>query len=171
MCGTCAMVIDGREGLACQTAAGDSKGTMTLEPLRNLPIIKDLVVDLDPFFDRYRAIQPRGTHPSPSTEGTAMATGDCITCGACLSACTMVTVNKSYVGPAALFRGLRLVEEESTDDAHSRLRDLADSSGIYGCRGHLDCIRACPKDLPLAEAIHKLKRLAVSRSFDVLVRR
>ena len=169
MCGTCAIVIDGREGLACQTPASDSKGSMTLEPLRNLPVIKDLVVDSAPFFDRYRAIHPQGTGPSYSSEASGMATGDCITCGACLSACTMVTVNESYVGPAALFRALRLVEEESDSEARSRLRGLADSSGMYGCRGHLDCVTACPKGLPLAEAIHKLKRLAVSRSFDAVV--
>ena len=168
MCGTCTIVIDGKEGLACQTAAADSAGAMTLEPLRNLPVIKDLVVDSSPFFDRYRAIAPQGTGPSHSGEASAMATGDCITCGACLSACTMAAVNESYVGPAALFRGLRLVEEESDEDAASRLRGLADSSGMYGCRGHLDCVRACPKGLPLAEAIHKLKRLAISRSFSVV---
>ena len=168
MCGTCTIVIDGREGLACQTPVRDS---MTLEPLRGLPVIKDLVVDPAPFFDRYQAIRPRGFGPAGPGHESESAAGDCITCGACLSACTMATINESYVGPAALFRALRLVEEESDDDARVRIRGLADSDGMYGCRGHLDCIDVCPKGLPLADAIHKLKRLAVSRTIGALVSR
>ena len=164
MCGTCAIVIDGREGLACQTSAVDFKSTITLEPLRNLPVIKDLVTDAAPFFDKYRAIRPAGQAGEEASIVETMALGDCITCGICLSACTMATVNRAYVGPAALFRALRLVDESDPSDADERLRGLADTNGIYGCRGHLDCLQACPKDLPLPQVIHQLKRMSARRA-------
>lgn len=165
MCGTCAIVIDGREGLACQTSAQRStKATLRLEPLRNLPVVKDLVVDPTPFFEKYRAIHPAGRADEAGVgDADSLASGDCITCGACLSACTMATVNDGFVGPAALFRALRLVDESPQIESDERLRMLADADGMYGCRGHLDCLRACPKDLPLPQVIHKLKRLAARR--------
>ena len=165
MCGTCAIVIDGRERLACQTSAVDTRTRITLEPLRNLPVIKDLVTDAAPFFVGYRAIQPAGQAGEATLRAdVTMALGDCITCGICLSACTMATVNRGYVGPAALFRALRLIDESEQPESDERLRSLADADGIYGCRGHLDCLQACPKDLPLPQIIHKLKRMSARRA-------
>lgn len=163
MCGTCALLVDGREALACQTPAPPAGGTVRLGPLRNLAVLKDLVVDPEPFFVRYRRVNPAGGVLSSEVPGGAETSGDCITCGACLSACTMAAVNPAYVGPAALFRALRLVEESEGSDVESRLRALATSDGMYGCRGHLDCLAACPKDLALPQAIHKLKRMAARR--------
>lgn len=163
MCGTCALVVDGREALACQTPAPPTGGTVRLGPLRNLPVLKDLVVDAEPFFVRYRRVDPAGGVLRSEAPGSPETSGDCITCGACLSACTMGGVNPGYVGPAALFRALRLVEESGGSEGEARLRDLATADGMYGCRGHLDCLAACPKDLALPQAIHKLKRMAARR--------
>ena len=163
MCGTCAVVVDGREALACQTPAPPAGNTVLVEPLRNLPVIKDLVVDPAPFFDRYRRVDPAGSGPTGGEPAGPETQGDCITCGACLSACTMAAINEDYVGPAALFRGLRLVEEATGDEAETRLRGLATSDGIYGCRGHLDCLTVCPKELALPQAISRLKRMAARR--------
>ena len=165
MCGTCAVLADGREVLACQTPAPPVGNTVDLRPLRNLPVVKDLVVDPAPFFDRYLRVEPAGGARHSDTPSGPETLGDCITCGACLSACTMVTVNQGYVGPAALFRALRLVEEGSKSEGETRLRELETSDGIYGCRGHLDCLAACPKDLALPQAIHKLKRMAARSVF------
>lgn len=163
MCGTCAVVVDGREVLACQTPAPPVGNTVRVRPLRNLPVIKDLVVETAPFFDRYRRVDPAGGGVGSDRPAGPETQGDCITCGACLSACTMATVNNGYLGPAALFRALRLVEESGEFQAEARLRALATSDGIYGCRGHLDCLEVCPKDLALPQAIHKLKRMAARR--------
>ena len=163
MCGTCAVVVDGREALACQTPAPPAGNTVRVAPLRNLPVIKDLIVDPAPFFDRYRRVDPAGGGLGNNGEAGPETLGDCITCGACLSACTMAAVNEDYVGPAALFRGLRLVEEAAVAEAETRLGELATSEGIYGCRGHLDCLEVCPKDLPLPQAIARLKRMAAHR--------
>ncbi|MDE0170252.1 MAG: 2Fe-2S iron-sulfur cluster-binding protein [bacterium] len=163
MCGTCAVVVDGREALACQTAAPPPGHTVRVGPLRNLPVIKDLVVDPAPFFDRYIGVDPAGSGPASGQPAGPETTGDCITCGACLSACTMAAINKEYLGPAALFRGLRLVEEATGAEAETRLRELADGDGLYGCRGHLDCLSVCPKELALPQAISRLKRMAARR--------
>lgn len=163
MCGTCAVVVDGREALACQTPAPPPGSTVRVQPLRNLPVVKDLVVDPTPFFDRYRRVDPAGSGPTSGQPAGPETTGDCITCGACLSACTMAAINEEYVGPAALFRGLRLVEEATGAEAETRLRELATSDGIYGCRGHLDCLTVCPKELALPQAISRLKRMAARR--------
>lgn len=160
MCGTCAVVVDGREVLACQTPAPPAGATVRVGPLRNMPVIKDLVVDTAPFFDRYRRVDPAGSGPASGQVAGPETLGDCITCGACLSACTMAAINEEYVGPAALFRGLRLVEEATGAEAETRLRGLATSEGIYGCRGHLDCLTVCPKELALPQAISRLKRMA-----------
>ena len=170
MCGTCAVVVDGREVLACQTPAPPGGSGVRIRPLRTLPVVKDLVVDLEPFFDRYRRVDPAGGAFRSDTPAYPETLGDCITCGACLSACTMAAVNQGYVGPAALFRALRLVEEGSESEAETRLRALATPDGIYGCRGHLDCLAACPKDLALPQAIHKLKRMVVRRAFTFRTR-
>ena len=163
MCGTCALVVDGREALACQTPAPPPGGTARLGPLRNVAVLKDLVVDPEPFFARYRRVDPAGGALGSDTPVGPETSGDCITCGACLSACTMAGVNEGFVGPAALFRALRLVEEAAEPEAESRLRALATSDGMYGCRGHLDCLAVCPKDLAIPQAIHKLKRMAARR--------
>ena len=169
MCGTCAVVVDGREALACQTPAPPPGHTVRVGPLRNVPVIKDLVVDTTPFFDRYRRVDPAGSGPGECQPGGPETSGDCITCGACLSACTMSAVNEGFVGPAALFRGLRLVEEATGVEAETRLRGLATSDGIYGCRGHLDCLTVCPKDLALPQAISRLKRMAARRVLGLRV--
>ena len=163
MCGTCAVVVDGREALACQTAAPPPGHTVRVGPLRNLPVIKDLVVDPAPFFDRYMRVGPAGSGPVGGRRAGPETTGDCITCGACLSACTMAAINEEYLGPAALFRGLRLVEEATGAEAEARLRGLASADGMYGCRGHLDCLSVCPKELALPQAISRLKRMAARR--------
>lgn len=163
MCGTCALLVDGREALACQTPVRSVGRTIRIGPLRNLPVLKDLVVDPEPFFVRYRRVDPAGGTPHGQTPAGLETSGDCITCGACLSACSMAGVNEGYVGPAALFRALRLVEEADEAEAESRIRGLATADGMYGCRGHLDCLDACPKDLAIPHAIHKLKRMAARR--------
>ena len=169
MCGTCAVVVDGREALACQTAAPPPGHTVRLGPLRNVAVIKDLVVDPAPFFDRYIRVDPAGAGPVSGQQGGPETAGDCITCGACLSACTMAAINQQYLGPAALFRGLRLVEEATGAEAEARLRGLASADGIYGCRGHLDCLSVCPKELALPQAISRLKRMAARRVWGLRV--
>ena len=160
MCGTCTVLVDGREALACQTPSPPAGSTIRVAPLRNLPRIKDLVVDPAPFFDRYKQVDPAGSGPAGGQLAGPETLGDCITCGACLSVCTMAAINEDYLGPAALFRGLRLIEEAAGAEAATRLRRLATSEGIYGCRGHLDCLEVCPKELALPQAISRLKRMA-----------
>lgn len=174
MCGTCGMVVNGRERLACQVQVRDLGRRIELEPLRNLPIVKDLVVDMSPFFAGYEAIRPasRGViGDSQESKGGMAGLGDCITCGLCVSACTMVAFRPGFVGPAALFRAARLVEDGREPEDPHRAALLLGVDGIYGCRGHLDCLTACPKHLPLPQVISRLKRRAVVAEIRSMVRR
>jgi succinate dehydrogenase/fumarate reductase iron-sulfur protein len=172
MCGSCGMVIDGREGLACQTAVGDLGSEVTVRPMNHLPVQKDLLVDLGPLIERFvRVIGQFAGDPAreeiaqvdQATTGTLGGEGDCITCGLCLSACSMVSFDPSYVGPAALFRSLSLIEDPRQSDQDERLGAVNTDDGIWRCHNHMDCVAVCPKGLPLTDAIMTLKRMTTKQ--------
>jgi succinate dehydrogenase/fumarate reductase iron-sulfur protein len=113
MCGSCGMVMNGREGLACRIQLAGLGKMVRVEPMRNMPVIKDLAVDMEPFFDKYQAVTPYIVPRDNSQEPAVIPPGstlrdliddhlDCITCGACYSACSIVASDPSYLGPAAL---------------------------------------------------------------------
>ncbi|MBI4539978.1 MAG: succinate dehydrogenase/fumarate reductase iron-sulfur subunit [Gemmatimonadetes bacterium] len=170
MCGTCTLLINGREGLACQTKVAMLGDEITVRPLNHLPVVKDLVVDMDPFFVRLRAVDA-SFHGDPARQEIARVVweredllgeaGDCITCGACLSACSMLALDRGFVGPAALYRALMLVEDPREGEPEPRVARTLGEHGVWRCHGHMDCVKVCPKQLPLTKAIHSLKRLGV----------
>ena len=177
MCGSCAMVINGEERLACKTQLAGVRAPVRVEPLRRLPVVKDLVVDMDIFFDRYRAIEPevipdRGlAEPaiiSPE-DPTRIQIGeglDCISCGACYSACPMVAADPDYLGPAALLRAFNVLADEREAPDAADARDVVfGRHGIWRCHGIQECTRVCPKALDPARAIQRLKRRALSGAF------
>lgn len=162
MCGTCGVVVNGREALACQTMVSEVGRRIRLEPIRNHDTVRDLVSDLTSFFDRYRRVRPASQGVVESDQYEAVSDeGDCITCGLCVSACTMVALNPGYVGPAALYRAARLLADSREPANPEQDRLLKSPNGIFGCRGHLDCLDACPKGLPIPQMIHAMKRKAV----------
>src|ERR1041385_4915205 len=125
MCGSCAMVVNGRERLTCSTLVSTVGSELRLEPLRNLPVVRDLAVDLQPFFAVYKRTLPwfvprEGLKdfyaiPEASREGRALdRQPQCVDCGACYSACTLVTLNSNYLGPMALHRALNLVTDRKS---------------------------------------------------------
>jgi succinate dehydrogenase/fumarate reductase iron-sulfur protein len=174
MCGSCGMLVNGREALACQTAVGELGDEVTIRPLNHLPVEKDLLVDLGPLFASFERADASFVGEDGQDElvtvvpepGDMLATaGDCISCGLCVSACSVLSFDPDYIGPAALFRTLTLIEDKREPGPERRLDKVNDEHGIWRCHSHMDCVAACPKDLPLTQAIMKLKRLSVKRAF------
>ncbi len=173
MCGSCGMVINGKEGLACKTVVGDLRTPeITLRPLNHFPIVKDLTVDMEPFFKKYEEAMPYFEPAQESTEPAVvrpdtwerkavdMAT-DCIACGCCVSSCTMAFWHKDYLGPAALNRSMTLLVD-SRDGLHDERLATAMES-CYNCRLEFNCTEVCPKEISPTRAIKYIHRMAVSR--------
>jgi succinate dehydrogenase/fumarate reductase iron-sulfur protein len=178
MCGSCAMRVNGDERLACKTPLAGLAAPVRVEPLRHLPVVKDLVVEMEPFFARQDAAAARfradAARPEPATilptdslRQQIDAGLDCISCGACVSACPMVAADPDYLGPAALLRTFNLLADEREDPAAAGLRGEAfGRHGIWRCHGIQECTRVCPKNLDPARAIRGLKRRAMSGRFE-----
>lgn len=168
-CGTCGMRVDGREGLACVTPvpAGDE---VTVEPLGNLPVVSDLVVDMDVFYDVFNEAGRPLVRASEKIPNAATAEGiqqlerfeDCIECGICLSACPVAGNDPRYVGPAALAAAWRVVEEPRGLPAGPVVRLMDDEQAAWRCHLVWECSEACPSAVDPAGAIMRLRRAAVA---------
>ena len=171
MCGSCGLVINGREGLACKTVIANlDAGEITLRPLNHFPIIKDLAVDMGPFFDQYVEgmpfFEPTGGQTEPaiirpdSWERSAIGLStECIACGCCVSSCTMAHRHKEYLGPAALNRAFTLLADSRDGLRKERLAQVL--QGCYNCRSELNCTEVCPKEISPTRAIKHIQRMAV----------
>lgn len=172
MCGSCAIVINGKEGLACQTTIA-SLGTRTvrLEPLRALPVLRDLTADMTPFF-RASAVSEAVLRPKsprarevpkmpPATPHRALieSQSGCITCGACFSACELSSTRKDFLGPATLNRLLMLSLDERDSLGKTRLETAARDHGVLRCHTMGNCSAVCPANIPLREGMQRLKGL------------
>jgi fumarate reductase iron-sulfur subunit len=179
MCGSCAMTVNGRPRWTCRTRvseAVDRKGRLRLEPLRNLPVIKDLAVEMTPFFDKWRDARgffdPGETPPAdflkvePSSPARRAADEgiECINCGVCYAACDVVALDKGYLGPAALNRAWTLVNDVRDAGREARLAAVSGDGGCLSCHTHMSCTELCPKALQPTYAIAGLKRLAMRRA-------
>lgn len=176
MCGSCAMVINGREGLACKTNVSDFPDSrrLTIRPLNHFPVIKDLVVDMDPFFKNYEeclpffepkeiAEEPAIIRPdSPERQAIGLAT-ECIACGCCVSSCTMANYHEGYAGPAPLNRAFTLLKD-SRDGLFTERMDRVLKS-CYNCRTEFNCTEVCPKEISSTRAIKFIQRLAMKEPF------
>jgi succinate dehydrogenase / fumarate reductase iron-sulfur subunit len=172
MCGSCGMVINGKERLACKTNVSHlpSGQDITLRPLNHFPVIKDLVVDMDPFFRKYEETLPfyepkedfaepvRIRPDSKERRDIGQAT-ECIACGCCVSSCTMVHYHDGYAGPAALNRAFTLLAD-SRDGLFAPRLDRALAS-CYNCRTEFNCTEVCPKSISSTRAIKYIQRLAL----------
>lgn len=173
MCGSCGMVINGREGLACKTNVSDIPPgrEITIRPLNHFPVIKDLVVDMSPFFQKYEEIlpfyEPRMEYAEPAQirpdsaerKDIGMAT-ECIACGCCVSSCTMCHYHESYAGPASLNRAFTLLADSRDGLFEPRLTLALDS--CYNCRTEFNCTEVCPKGISATRAIKHIQRLALT---------
>lgn len=169
MCGSCALVIDGRESLACKTLIKDlGSGPFSLKPLNHIQIIKDLTVDLkslinrlkkiEPYFiPKAESIEPAKIEPTSKERQTIGLNTECIACGSCVSACTMMDWNPNYIGPMGLNRAFCLIAD-SRNLTSNRLEQVADDNGIYRCHMEFNCTDVCPKHISPTRGIHYLKR-------------
>ncbi|MCU0610484.1 MAG: succinate dehydrogenase iron-sulfur subunit [Candidatus Eisenbacteria bacterium] len=168
ICGSCAMKINGKNGLACEVQVESLKGVITVEPLPGFKVIRDLVTDMDGFFSHLEAVKPwliAGTPPTDkervqSPEDRKLIDGlyECILCGACTSACPSYWVNDDFLGPAALLKAARYVMDTRDDGLTDRLDVLDSRNGIWRCHTIFNCVEACPKSLNPTEAIVKLRQ-------------
>jgi succinate dehydrogenase / fumarate reductase iron-sulfur subunit len=168
VCGSDAMVINGENRLACVLLVRDVGHKISVEPLRGLRVLKDLVVDMEPFFEQYRSVKPwlvNDTDPGPaerrqSPEQRARYddTTKCILCAACTTSCPVFWGNESYVGPAAIVNAHRFVFDSRDEAGGERLHILDDRSGTWGCRTAFNCTDACPRGIKVTQAIEEVKR-------------
>jgi len=176
MCGSCAMVIDGRERWACRTLLGTPRAPVAVRPLYHFPLIRDLVVDMTPFAARLRAVGaafvPRegpaefARVGGDSAERRAIdAAVECIGCGMCVSACTMVAHDPRFPGPAALNRAFALQMDSRDGDHEARGRLLASEDALLRCHAQANCTEVCPMEISPTESILALRRRAVTRLF------
>jgi len=174
MCGTCPVIVNDREALACQTLIENLPAdTITLRPLNHLPVIKDLVVDLEPFFDRYRQVKPYFVPPE-TADGAGPAAAQvirqgeggrrwvdpalgCITCAICHSACSVVGLNDRFPGPAPLNRAYSLVGDERDGARAERLQATGGPDGVWRCHQLFNCASACPRHIVPTQAIRQLR--------------
>ena len=169
MCGSCGMVVNGREVLACRTQLAGVAPIVTVEPLRHLPVLKDLMVDMEPFFDKYQAvtpylvpkpelIEPAVIPPGSSLRARIDSHLDCISCGLCYSACSIVAFDPDYLGPAALNRAYCLTSDTRDAARDERLDRVEGQHGVWRCHGLFECTQVCPKNLAPTRAITALKK-------------
>jgi succinate dehydrogenase / fumarate reductase iron-sulfur subunit len=175
MCGSCGMVINGREGLACKTVVGDLKTKeITLRPMNHFPVVKDLVVDMDPFFEKYRQSLPYFDTPQTAEEPAVIRpdsgerkdiglSTECIACGCCVSSCTMMFHHPEYLGPAALNRAFTLLADSRDGLYDERLTRIMPS--CYNCRLEFNCTDVCPKEISPTRAIKYIQRCALKEPF------
>jgi fumarate reductase iron-sulfur subunit len=172
MCGSCAMNVNGRARWTCRTHVSEVavRDALEVRPLSNLPVIKDLVTDMAPFFDkwarargRFRGAQTRRddfakVSPESLERRLVDAAIECIGCGVCYSSCDVVAWNKDYLGPAALNRAWTLVNDMRDTDRRARLTAVAGDAGCHACHTHLSCTERCPKHISPTASIAGLKR-------------
>jgi succinate dehydrogenase / fumarate reductase iron-sulfur subunit len=173
ICGSCAMKINGKNGLACQTLIRDMPGTITLEPLPHYPLIKDLVVDMKPFFHKNEKILPYliNNEPPPERERTQnpddqhkiLESITCIMCGSCTSSCPSFWTDREYLGPSALLKAYRFIFDTRDRASDERLSIITQRHGLWRCHSIYNCVEVCPKEIDITSHITELKRLSVKR--------
>jgi len=177
VCGSDAMVINGVNALACKVLVKDLKQPVSVEPIRGLPVMKDLIVDMEPFFAGYRAVKPwlitdpsekeptRERIQSPEERERFDDTTKCILCAACTTSCPIFWSDEGYVGPAAIVNAHRFIFDSRDRGGRERLEILSQSDGAFKCRTAFNCTAACPRDIKVTKAIQEVKRAALYDSF------
>ncbi len=172
MCGSCAMTVNGVPRWTCRTHVNRvlQKDQITIGPLRNLPVIRDLVTDMREFFDKWARAKGRfegsrsrkddfeRVDPRSAERKAAEAGIECIGCAVCYSACDVVTWKPDYLGPAALNRAWTLVKDQRDTATLERLRAVAGDAGCHACHSHVSCTERCPKAISPTAGIAGLKR-------------
>ena len=183
ICGSCAMRINGHATLACKAQARDSLtdgNVITVEPAGVMNVLKDLVVDFDLFWDKIMAVEPFLQPQGPEPEGEYIASNEsmlhlsgvtaCIMCGACVSDCTVLEVDPTFMGPAALAKAYRFTADPRDGDenglSEDRLKMLSEASGMWDCTRCFECVQVCPKGVAPMDRIMALRDQAMGAGLD-----
>ncbi|MEZ4564620.1 MAG: succinate dehydrogenase iron-sulfur subunit [Thermomicrobiales bacterium] len=168
VCGSDAVRINGRNYLACKTLMKEFGKKITIEPLIGFTVVKDLVVDMEPFFDAYKSIKPyliaseapagEERRQTPEQLERFENATKCILCAACTSSCPITWTNESFIGPAAIVNAGRFIYDSRDEGAAERLRVLNMKSGVWRCRTVFNCTEACPRDIEVTNIIEDVKR-------------
>ena len=182
ICGSCAMRINGHAKLACKTKANEAvnrDGVIIVEPAGVMPVIKDLVVDFDLFWDHIRQVEPYLQHQGPEPDKEYIVSNEsmlhlsgvtaCIMCGACVSDCTVMELDPTFLGPAALAKAYRFTADPRDGDAKGvsgdRLRELSKPTGMWDCTRCFECVQVCPKGVAPMDRIMALREQAIDAGF------
>lgn len=179
VCGSDAMRINGRNMLACKVLVQDlDADQITVEPLLGMKILKDLLVDMEPFFDHYRSVLPYFVNDSPPPENGKERlqsieqreriddTTKCILCAACTTSCPSFWSDGRYLGPAAIVNAHRFVFDSRDQGAADRLEVVGEPMGVWRCRTAFNCTEACPREIHITRAIAEVKKVLLSGQLD-----
>jgi succinate dehydrogenase / fumarate reductase iron-sulfur subunit len=169
ICGSDAMKINGRCALACQKLVKDYEGQeVVLEPLPSFRVLKDLIVDLEPFFEKVRLLRPYLISALEPPEKERLQLPDdsrkldvairCILCACCMGACPVVNENERFLGPASLVWAFRFIFDSRDGESLKRLAQVNHPDGAWGCVNHFECTRSCPKEIPVTKYINTIKK-------------
>jgi len=178
VCGSDAFFINGRQRLGCKTQLADLDYPVRVEPLPHQDVVKDLVVDMEHFYEQMEAVEPffdpddlpegdrEEQRQSPANREKVKLSTRCIWCGACMSSCNIAAGDNEYLGPAAINKAYRFAmdEREGESRKQERLRIVEQEHGVWRCQTQFSCTEVCPKDIPLTEHIQELKRESVKNN-------
>ena len=175
VCGSDAVNVNGKNRLACITSLSELKQPIEVRPLPGLPVIRDLIVDMEPFYKQYRSIKPWLINDAPEPEverlqspaDRALLDGayECILCACCTTACPSFWWNpETFVGPAGLLQAYRFIADTRDQSTNERLDNLEDPYRLFRCHSIMNCVDVCPKGLNPTRAIGKIKDLLVKRT-------
>lgn len=168
ICGSDAMLINGVNRLACKLLVKELGEVITIEPIRGLDVLKDLIVDMEPFFDSYKAVlpffvnddpdPPRERLQSPEDREIFDESTKCILCAACTTSCPVFWANGRYLGPAAIVNAHRFIFDSRDQGTEARMQVLNTANGLWRCRTAYNCTEACPRGIPVTRQIEEVKR-------------
>jgi len=175
VCGSDALFVNGQQRLGCKTQMADLEGPVRIEPLPHQDVVKDLVVDMEHFYEQMHAVEPyfqpdelpegerEEQRQTPENREKVKMSTRCIWCGACMSSCNIAAGDNEYLGPAAINKAYRFAmdEREGEIKKEDRLEIIEQEHGVWRCQTQFSCTEVCPKDIPLTEHIQELKREAV----------
>ncbi|RKY50773.1 MAG: succinate dehydrogenase iron-sulfur subunit [Candidatus Neomarinimicrobiota bacterium] len=176
ICGSCAMHINGKYRLACETQVSHLGSSITIRPMAHMDIIRDLVVDMTPFFEKLKAIKPYLIPGDPDEGAERIQTQDerayldyivdCILCGACYASCAVNGYDDEYLGPAALAKANRFLMDSRDKADEQRLALVSDEHGVFRCHTLFNCQTVCPKNVDPTANIANLKRQIIARQLN-----
>ena len=176
ICGSDAMRINGANRLACKLLVKEVGTTITVEPILGLPVIKDLIVDMEPFWEHYRSVMPFLVNDEPAPEQERLQspeqrarfddTTKCILCAACTTACPSFWADGEYVGPAAIVQAHRFIFDSRDRAGEARLQVLGEQMGVWRCRTAFNCTLACPREIEITKAIGEVKNAIATGKRD-----